>query len=81
VVHRNGDDSTGDHRHINVLVSPPVGMEWNPLRGTEICSASGIDTNGKHWKVTGHPRGARHSFAKGTTVLTATITASVKRKG
>ncbi|MGH2912459.1 MAG: hypothetical protein ACRDJ3_08285, partial [Solirubrobacteraceae bacterium] len=65
IVLRNGDNSTGDHRHINVLVSPPVGMEWNPIGKVEICSASGVDTSGKHWRVTGHPRGARHYFAKG----------------
>jgi hypothetical protein len=79
VVLRNGDNSTGDHRHIRVLVSPPVGMEWNPVgKGVEICSASGVDTNGKHWRITGHPHGARHYFAKGTTVLRAVITARVK---
>ena len=79
VVLRNGDNSTGDHRHIRVLVSPPVGMEWNPIGKVEICSASGVDTNGKHWHVTGHPRGARHYFAHGATVLRAVITARVRK--
>jgi hypothetical protein len=79
VVLRNGDNSTGDHRHIRVLVSPPVGMEWNPIGKVEICTASGVDSNGKHWRVIGHPRGARHYFTRGTTVLTATITARVKK--
>jgi hypothetical protein len=82
VVHRNGDDSTGDHRDISVLVSPPVGMEWTTAgpnyKRIVFCEAKGIDTNGKHWRVTGHPKGARHYFAKGATVLTATITARVK---
>ncbi len=79
IVLRNGDNSTGDHRHIRVLVSPPVGMEWNPIGKVEICSASGVDTNGKHWRVTGHPRGARHYFAKGATVLRAAITARTRK--
>ena len=82
VVHRNGDDSTGDHRDISVLVSPPVGMEWTTAgpnyKRIVFCEAKGIDTNGKHWRVTGHPKGARHYFARGATVLTATITARVK---
>lgn len=82
VVHRNGDDSTGDHRDISVLVSPPVGMEWTTAgpnyKRIVFCEAKGIDTDGKHWRVTGHPKGARHYFAKGATVLTATITARIK---
>jgi hypothetical protein len=79
VIHHNGDSSTGDRRHINALVSPPVGMEWNPIgKSVEICSASGVDTNGKHRRVKGHPHGARHYFAHGATIQTAVITARLK---
>lgn len=80
VIHLNGDTSTGDRTHINALVSPSIGMEWNPIgKNVVICEVRGIDTNGKHWRVTGHPHGTRHSFAHGATIKTATITARVKR--
>jgi hypothetical protein len=78
VVHHNGDSSTGDRKHIRAIVSN-IGIEWLPIAPkVVICEVRGIDTNGKHWRVTGHPHGTHHSFAHGALLQTATITARVK---
>jgi hypothetical protein len=83
VVHHNGDSNSGDHRDISAIVSN-IGIEWTTggpnYKRIVFCEARGIDTDGKHWRVTGHPQGWHHSFAQGALLQTATITARVKRK-
>jgi len=68
------DDVSGNHKHIHATVSRHA-VTWHPSASAEICTVSGVDTNGTHWHLSGHPQGARHRFALGAHLKIVVITA------